>query len=68
AEYWYAKTIAIRGGYFVEPAILGDRNYWNFGAGVSYNIFKLDFSFINTIEANHPLANTMRFSLLIDLK
>jgi hypothetical protein len=66
AEYWYEDVIALRAGYFTEPAALGNRKFWNFGAGVRYDIFKLDFSFINTIEENHPLANTMRFSLLID--
>lgn len=68
AEYWYGGIVALRAGYFTEPARLGDRKYWNFGAGVRYDIFRLDFSFINTIEENHPLANTMRFSLIIDWK
>jgi hypothetical protein len=65
-EYTYEDVISLRAGYFSEPSVLGDRKYWNFGAGVKYSIFKLDFSFINTVEANHPLANTMRFSMLID--
>lgn len=65
-EYWYEKVVALRAGYFHEPSFLGNRKYWNFGAGVRYDIFRLDFSFINTIEENHPLANTMRFSLLVD--
>ncbi len=68
AEYWYEHLVALRAGYFTEPAALGNRQYWNFGAGVRYDIFNVDFSFINTIEENHPLANTMRFSLLIDWK
>lgn len=68
AEYWYENVFAFRAGYFTEPSSLGNRKFWNFGAGVRYDIFKLDFSFINTIEENHPLANTMRFSMLIDLK
>ena len=68
AEYWYEKLIALRAGYFTEPSALGNRKYWNFGAGLRYDIFRLDFSFINTIEENHPLANTMRFTLLIDWK
>ena len=66
-EYWYNSLIALRAGYFWEPAAIGDRQFWNFGAGVIYDIFCLDFSYINTIEESHPLANTMRFSLLIDL-
>ncbi|MCX7880607.1 MAG: PorV/PorQ family protein [Ignavibacteria bacterium] len=68
AEYWYENLLALRAGYFNEPSALGNRKYWNFGAGLRYDIFRLDFSFINTIEENHPLANTMRFSLLIDWK
>jgi len=66
AEYLYEKAIALRMGYFTEPASLGNRQFYNFGAGVRYDVFKLDFSFINTVEANHPLANTMRFSFLVD--
>ena len=65
-EYWYSHIIAVRVGYFTEPSRLGNRQFWNFGASVRYDIFRADFSFINTIEEQHPLANTMRFSLLID--
>ncbi len=65
-EYWYAQIVALRAGYFTEPARLGSRRFWNFGAGVRYDMFHLDFSFINTTEENHPLANTMRFSIIID--
>lgn len=65
-EYWYEHVFALRFGYFTEPSALGNRQYYNFGAGVRYDMFRLDFSFINTVEENHPLANTMRFSLLID--
>ncbi|MCE5305254.1 MAG: PorV/PorQ family protein [Chloroherpetonaceae bacterium] len=65
-EYWYDQVFALRAGYFTEPSTIGGRQYWNFGAGVKYSIFHVDFSFINTVEANHPLANTMRFSMLID--
>ncbi len=65
-EYWYSQVIALRAGYFYEPSLIGGRQFWNFGASVRYDIFRADFSFINTIEQNHPLANTMRFSLIID--
>lgn len=66
AEYWYEHVVALRMGYFTEPSRVGNREFLTFGAGVKYDIFTLDFSFINTIEENHPLANTMRFSLLVD--
>ncbi len=65
-EYWYQHLVALRGGYFWEPSTLGNRKFYNFGAGVRYDMFQLDFSYINTVEANHPLANTMRFSMLIN--
>lgn len=65
-EYWYEDVVALRAGYFTEPDNQGARKFWNFGAGVRYDIFRLDFSFINTIEENNPLANTLRFSLLAD--
>jgi hypothetical protein len=65
-EYWYEQIVALRAGYFTEPPALGNRKYWNFGAGVKYDIFRIDFSFINAVESNSPLANTMRFSFLVD--
>ncbi|MGA2298904.1 MAG: PorV/PorQ family protein [FCB group bacterium] len=67
-EYWYEQIVALRAGYFTEPLRLGNRKFWNFGAGVRYDIFRLDFSFIMPIEQNNPLSNTMRFSLIIDWK
>jgi hypothetical protein len=36
------------------------------GAGVRYNIIGVDFSYIYALEENSPLANTMRFSLLLN--
>jgi long-subunit fatty acid transport protein len=65
-EYWYQQTVALRVGYFTEPSRLGNRRFITFGAGVRYDMFTLDFNYINTIEENHPLAGTMRFSLLVD--
>ena len=66
AEYWYEHVVAIRAGYFTEPSSLGGRQFWNLGAGVRYKVFRLDFGYILTIDENHPLANTMRFSLCVD--
>ncbi len=67
AEYWYDKAIALRAGYFTESEESGNREFLTFGAGVRYQEFGLDFSYINTIEEAHPLANTLRFSLIVDL-
>ncbi len=65
-EYWYEQLVALRAGYFTEPTRLGDRQYYSFGAGIRYDIFGMDFSFLLPTEENHPLANTMRFSLIVN--
>ncbi|HET8864396.1 MAG TPA: type IX secretion system outer membrane channel protein PorV [Gracilimonas sp.] len=65
-EYWYADQFALRGGYYFEDPQNGDREYITFGAGIRYNLLGVDFSYIKTLETDHPLANTLRFSLLID--
>ena len=67
AEYWYDDAVALRAGYFTESEVSGNREFLTFGAGVRYQEFGLDFSYINTIEEAHPLANTLRFSLIVDL-
>ncbi len=63
AEYWYAQLFALRAGYYTEGATVGGRRYLTFGAGIRYDVYTFDFSYINTFEENHPLANTLRFSL-----
>lgn len=67
AEYWYGKPrlIALRGGYFYEDPSNGNRNFFTLGAGLRYSAYGFDFSYISTIEENHPLANTLRFGLLV---
>lgn len=65
-EYWYDKKFALRGGYYYEDPNNGDREYITFGAGLRYSFIGVDFSYIKTLESDHPLANTLRFSLLLD--
>lgn len=66
-EYWYNDLFAVRGGYYREDPKNGDRQYITLGAGLRYNIFGVDFSYIYTLEEDHPLANTIRFSVLLDI-
>ncbi len=66
AEYWYDQLVALRAGYFTETAAGGNREFLTFGAGLRYDIYGFDFSYINTIDDTHPLANTLRFTLLVD--
>lgn len=66
AEYWYDGLVALRAGYFTESAAGGNREFLTFGAGLRYDIYGFDFSYINTIDDTHPLANTLRFTLVVD--
>lgn len=65
-EYWYGapRLIALRVGYFYEDPSFGNRKFLTFGAGIRYSIYGFDFSYI-AAEENHPLSDTIRFSLLI---
>ena len=64
AEYWYGNLIALRAGYFYEDSKYGGRKFLTFGAGLKYYVFGVDFGYISASE-DHPLSDTMRFSLLI---
>ena len=69
AEYWYKNQFAFRTGYFYENPIKGNRKYFTMGAGLKYNMFGLNFSYLlpsgSGVNRN-PLSNTLRFSLLFD--
>ncbi len=66
-EYWYGspKLFALRWGYFYEDPNYGNRKFMTFGAGIRYDIYGFDFSYLSAIEENHPLGETMRFTLLL---
>lgn len=66
-EYWYDKQFAVRGGYFYESAQKGNRQYFTLGAGLKYNVFGLDFSYLISTNPNNPLKNTLRFTLAYEL-
>lgn len=68
AEYWYGKPklIGLRGGFFYEDPDRGKRKFITLGASIRYSMYGFDFSYINTIEENHPLANTLRFTLSVN--
>jgi hypothetical protein len=62
-EYWYAKQFAFRGGYFWEHFTKGNRKYVTLGAGLKYNVFSLDLSYLIANTQRSPLANTLRFTI-----
>ncbi len=65
-EYWYDGQFALRAGYFHEHATKGNRKFFTLGAGLRYNVFGLDFSYLIPTEQLNPLGNTLRFTLHFD--
>ncbi len=65
-EYWYAKTFAVRAGYFGEAKTKGNRKYFTAGIGLRYNVFGLDMAYLIPITQRNPLQNTLRFTLTFD--
>jgi len=65
-EYWYNKLFSIRAGYFYENVDKGDRKFFTFGAGLRYNVFGIDFSYLVPVRNNNPLQNTMQFTLVFN--
>jgi len=67
-EYWYNKQFALRAGYFYEHENKGNRTFLTAGAGFKMNVFALDFSYLLPTQRNHPLENTLRFTLSFDVE
>lgn len=70
AEYWYNNQFAIRAGYFHENETKGNRRFFTAGAGLKYNVFGLNFSYLVPTGSGvnqNPLSNTLRFSIVFDL-
>jgi len=65
-EYWYAKTFAVRAGYFNEAKTKGNRKFFTVGMGLRYNVFGLDMAYLIPITQRNPLQNTLRFTLIFD--
>lgn len=70
AEYVYDRQFMVRGGYFWEDQYKGNRKFFTMGAGIKYNVFSLDFSYLfpayfGTSVQRSPLQNTVRFTMTI---
>ncbi len=72
-EYWYGVPddfmFALRAGYFYEDPDFGNRKFITIGAGLRYDLYGFDFSYLTTSVfkngENHPLNDTLRFTVLI---
>ena len=72
AEYLYNQTFSVRTGFFHESKMKGNRRYMTFGAGLRYNVFNIDVSYLVPINnkatsGTNPLEGTLRFSLTFNL-
>ncbi len=72
-EYWYGEPgnflFALRTGFFYEDPSYGNREFLTFGAGVRYDIYGFDFSYLTTSVFPNgdqdPLNDTLRFTVSI---
>ncbi|MBI1931396.1 MAG: PorV/PorQ family protein [Ignavibacteriales bacterium] len=71
-EYWYGDEdfkFALRTGFFYEDPSYGNRKFVTIGAGIRYDLYGFDFSYITTDlfkdGEQHPLSDTLRFTLSI---
>lgn len=69
-EYWYSQLVGLRFGFFHEDPNYGNRRFLTFGAGVRYDIYGFDFSYISTAisddDTPSPLSETLRFTLSVN--
>ena len=66
-EYEYKETFSLRAGYFYENQNKGNRKYFTFGAGFQVKKLEFNFSYLIPQFQDHPLAETLRFGLIVDL-
>ncbi len=62
------KELAIRAGFISEPNVETSQQFATFGLGVKYSFIGLDASMLVPLSGNHPLANTMRWTLKFDMQ
>ncbi len=65
-EYWYNDLFSARAGYFWEHENKGNRKYFTMGLGFRYKVFGVDFAYLVPQQSNHPLAETLRFTIIFN--
>lgn len=66
-EYIFNKMFMARLGYFYESPTKGGREYLSTGAGAQLGMIGLDLAYLIPFQQNHPLGETIRFSLHLDI-
>ncbi len=67
AEYTYNNQFSVRGGYFNENELKGNRKYFTAGVGFKLNMFQLDAAYLISTAQSNPLDQTLRFTLGFNL-
>lgn len=67
AEYEYQEKFAVRTGYFYEHRNKGNRKYFTAGVGFKVEKLEINFSYLVPQVQEHPLAETLRFGLILNL-
>jgi len=68
AEYAYNRQFFVRGGYFYENPMKGNRQYFSLGAGFKLNVFQLDVAYLISTIPSNPLDQTLRFNMSFDME
>ncbi|NDW19331.1 hypothetical protein D0T53_10460 [Dysgonomonas sp. 216] len=68
AEYTYDNRFSVRGGYYYENEMKGNRKYFSFGAGLKMNVFQIDASYLVSTSGTSPLDQTLRFSIGFEME
>ena len=63
-EYWYGTLVGLRCGYWHDD--LGKVKPFTAGFSLQYSVYRFDFGYMTAGE-NHPVTDTMRFSLSFGL-
>lgn len=66
-EYWYNNLFAARAGYFYENEEKGGRQFFSMGLGLRYQKFGVDAAYLIPNDKTNPLAETIRFSIGLNL-
>ncbi len=67
AEYWWNDLVAFRTGYYTESRANGNREYVTLGTGIRYQQFGIDLGYLMSTQAYHPLDNTLRITVKLNL-
>ena len=67
AEYNYNSQFFVRGGYYYENQMKGNRQYFSVGAGFRMNVFQLDAAYLISTVPSNPLDQTLRFTISFDM-